>query len=759
MSDEPIDLSNLMNLQFRPDWVEDLAKKEAAPGEVVWGRVPGGRAREERDDRPRHGGGPRRDNRGFDRGPRRDDRGPRPDSRGPRPDNRGPRPDFRRGPQQSQGDRRPPPRDGQREDRGPRRDDRGPRRDDRGGRPPFRDHRGGDHRGPRSFENQGAPPLEGWAASLLPEQRSLESIARQIKASGRAFSVFDVGRLFMESRERYVVRFTRRGAPPAKQKEGQPPVPAPAPRGPQEIYQCVADGSLWLSRDEALRHLLRSPAIQKYYRTESVTVEAPKGNWNAVAVCGFSGALLGPPNHHDYQRNVARLHRERFSDMPLDRYKSRIRVEKDEALLTKWQEQQSTTTHWVPVSSDPLPEGAEAPAPLTSAAEMEAHFMRTHAAEAVVPVTSAVIPGNIPGRSLAPGLLALLRREVEHQQRFPMQLVQDLCRALESFGLRFFKRDRKTTFVSRNRPHFLPDDMVLSDRIRTMVEIVRANPGIKYSQLVSILAPNIVVAAPPAAPTRTPEQETPPAEGRVEITTDVQPPEGADAAPEAVVTTAVEPAAPVAEAPVSVSAPDTSDSAAPPAVEALAETVQAPETAEPGTTETTAVEAPAADAAPESAEPETTATPAAPIAAEPAPPPVHLSPEEIAILQDLHWLVQEGYVTEFQNGELFVLGRPPQPPVEKKPRGPKPDKSAAPAETAPAETTGEQPETPAEAEVSEVTAADIAPAPAAETTPEPSSPEISAAEGAPPPEEAPPEPRVEITSVSIDVRAGGESGA
>jgi len=697
MSDEPIDLSNLMNLQFRPDWVEDLAKKDAAPGEVVWGRAPGGRPREDRDDRPRHGGGPRRDGRGFDRGPRRDDRGPRPDNRGPRPDNRGPRPEFRRGPQPGQGERRPPPRDGQRDDRGPRRDDRG------GGRPPFRDRRG-DPRGPRQFENQGAPPLEGWAAALLPEQRSLESIARQIKASGRAFSVFDVGRLFMESRERYVVRFTRRDAPPPKQKEGQPPAPAPAPRGPQEIYQCVADGSLWLSRDEALRHVLRSPAIQKYYRTESVTTEAPKGNWNSVAVCGFSGALLGPPNHHDYQRNVARLHRERFSDMPLDRYKSRIRVEKDEALLTKWQEQQSTTTHWVPVTAEPLPEGTEPPAPLTSAAEMEAHFLRTHAADAVVSVTKAVVPGNIPGRSLAPGLLALLRREVEHQQRFPMQLVQDLCRALESHGLRFFKRDRKTTFVSRNRPHFLPDDMVLSDRIRTMVEIVRANPGIKYSQLVSILAPNIVLAAPaptPAAPAETTAEQPAPVEARAEITTEVPAAETAAPAPEAIAVTEPEPAIVTPAAEEAAPSPDISESAAS-AVETTAEIAVATATGDAPAADTPSAEA-TADAVPSAA-----AAPEEAPAAEPppaTPAPAHLSPEEIAILQDLHWLVQEGYVTEFQNSELFVLGRPPQPPAEKKPRGPRPDKPAADHPTPPAAAEDTATDTGA---VSEVSAADIA---------------------------------------------------
>ena len=42
--------------------------------------------------------------------------------------------------------------------------------------------------------------------------------------------------------------------------------------------------------------------------------------------------------------------------------------------------------------------------------------------------------------------------------------------------------------------------------------------------------------------------------------------------------------------------------------------------------------------------------------------------EEIGVLQDLRWLVGEGLVTEFATGELQILGRPPQPPAEKKPR-------------------------------------------------------------------------------------------
>lgn len=664
---DPIDLSHLQNLQFRPSWVEDLAKAEGnAGGEVIWGRAPAGSG-SGREERPRREGG-----RGFDR----NDRGGRPGG----PGGRGPRPDFRGGPP-GQGDRRPPPRGdghGPRRDgppgagpRGPRPERRdgppGPRRDDRGGRPPFRgnDRRDGG-RDSRDFREAPAP-LPGWQVKLVPDHRSVEAIARQIKASGRAYSVFDVGRLFMDSRERYQVQFTRQpeAAPvPRKEKEGEAPAPVRPQPGPAEVYQCPADQSLWVTREEAIRHLLGSPALTKYYRAETIATEAPKGNFTAVAVCGFSGAILGPPNHHDFQRNVARLHRERFSDMSLERYKSRIRTEKDEALLLKWQESHSTATQYVPVTEEPLPEGTEPPAPLKSSAEMEAHFLRTHAPTAASPVTRARVPGNIPGKCLSPGLLSLLRTEVERQQRFPMQLVQDLCRDLESQGLRFFKRDKKATFVCRNRPHFLPDDLVLSERIRALVEMVRANPGITYTRLVSTLAPHIT-------PGESPEMSTP---GAAEVIA-------------AAIASAPEPAAvtvpePTPEAAVTEPAAAEVADAPPEAV------VEAPAVAEEileAPVEESAAEAPAAevevaDAAPSPEQP----VAEAPAPAAPAPAPVHLSPEEIAILQDLRWLVQEGYVTEFQSGELYVLGRPPQPVVAKKPRGPKPQNETTATSSEPA---------------------------------------------------------------------------
>jgi hypothetical protein len=41
---------------------------------------------------------------------------------------------------------------------------------------------------------------------LIADPRSVEAVARQIKASGRAYSVFDVARLFMQDRARFFVR-------------------------------------------------------------------------------------------------------------------------------------------------------------------------------------------------------------------------------------------------------------------------------------------------------------------------------------------------------------------------------------------------------------------------------------------------------------------------------------------------------------------------------------------------------------------------
>ncbi len=195
--------------------------------------------------------------------------------------------------------------------------DRGGKRD--GGR---RDDRGRDDR--RAPEPKEEPKLAGWNVKFLPDRRGVEGLAKQIKASAKAFPLFDLARLVLEKSERYVVEFRRSG------DDSQP------------IWQVKADGTLWTSESEAVARALATD-LEKFYRRERVTVDPPKGAFPFVAVCGMSGALLGPPNYHDYQSKVMAVHQERFSNLPFEVYKSRIKMERDEELIEKWREEQSST--------------------------------------------------------------------------------------------------------------------------------------------------------------------------------------------------------------------------------------------------------------------------------------------------------------------------------------------------------------------------------------------------------------------------------
>lgn len=125
--------------------------------------------------------------------------------------------------------------------------------------------------------------------------------------------------MVLQARDRYQVRFVS--------EEGGP-----------SLFRCAADGTLWLTRDEALSHLLGSDAIDRYYVVEEIDTGAPAGNFSQIAVCGMSGEILGPPNHHEYQRNVLKLHAEKFANWDFERFRSRIVMETGEEAIEKWKE-------------------------------------------------------------------------------------------------------------------------------------------------------------------------------------------------------------------------------------------------------------------------------------------------------------------------------------------------------------------------------------------------------------------------------------
>lgn len=354
------------------------------------------------------------------------------------------------------------------------------RRDDRGGgrfeKGRLRERRGQgerrhDRAGSGDFKHRERAPLPtDIVITLEPEEKTVGALAAHIRSTGRAFSMFDASRVALESADRFRLRI------------------ACAAERPAPLIQVPEDGSLFLTREEALLHILHSTVLEVYYKPEEIELEEPKGEFKSVAVCGMSGELLGPPNHHSYQTALLRLHRERFADVPFEVYKHRVRVEHDPDLVAKWKEQQRKGTRWTYLKSGPAEDAT--PLVFTSRADMEAHFRRLHGADATSEVREAKMHGNVPREHLSQVLWVLVRRAVEHARSHLFEFSQRLGSALEHEGLKLFKRRGGKLFVSRIKPRAVDPTVVFSERVAKIVEAIRQHPGIPISQLLEGIAPS-----------------------------------------------------------------------------------------------------------------------------------------------------------------------------------------------------------------------------------------------------------------------------
>jgi len=396
-------------------------------------------------------------------------------------EDRGLRDEGRRG-----GGSRPPRRDfgGQRpgENRGPganrpgqsRGGDR-PRPGGGGGQRPRRDEPQREWRPPE--------PLPEITISLLPDEKGVESLTKQIKITGRAYPLFEIAKLVLQKPERQQVKFDV-----VKRAEG---------KIAQPLFLCALDDSLWLSADEAVAHVLEKH-FATFYQTERTPTDPPKGTYTFVAQCGMSGAVLGPPNYHDYQNQLRKLHAERYSRMPFEAYKARVKIVKDEAIVKKWIEDHSFKTDFICLNV------ADAPR-LQNREEVEKHFRETHLANIVKQVESHTMTGLTSRQLRCPPLQRLLREAWEEQRRFPIKLATVLSQLFAQHGLQFFKVNKTITHVSVARPHFLDlENTPVSDGVKKIVEFVNANPKCTRRQLIESLSPS--VSAEPKSDDPTPEQ-------------------------------------------------------------------------------------------------------------------------------------------------------------------------------------------------------------------------------------------------------------
>jgi hypothetical protein len=381
--------------------------------------------------------------------------------------------------------------DDRRQDRGNRR----PRPRDRSG-PPSRPQGGGrpgqsrrpddrrrlEDRQPR--EKVVSVPLPELNVAFRPDDNGVESLARQIKMTGRAYPLFDIAQMILQKPERHSLTISVE-----KKADGQVAQP---------LFVCALDQTLWLSEEEAVQYVLEKH-FTTFYQPERTQTEPPKGTYTFVAQCGMSGVVLGPPNYHDYQNQLRKLHAERFARMPFDAFKARVKIVRDEAVVKKWIDDQSWKTEYLCLN---LPE----PLKLNTRAEVEAHFRATHLPNIISKVDSFRLNGVAARNLRSSGLARLVRSAWEDQKRFPLQIATVLSQQFAAHSLQFFKVNRTVTHVAVARPRYLDlEAEPVSEGVKRIVKFIEATQKCTRRKLLEALAPSPAPAAPtpPAAPDST----------------------------------------------------------------------------------------------------------------------------------------------------------------------------------------------------------------------------------------------------------------
>jgi len=259
----------------------------------------------------------------------------------------------------------------------------------------------------------------------------------------------------------------------------------------QPLWIVTSTTPLWLSDQDAVNHVLRKH-FDTFYKAERTPADPPKALTRSSRQCALSGIILGPPNYHDYQNKLRKLHAERFSRMPFEVYKSKVKIVKDEAVVKKWIEEQSWKTEYVCLN---VSEGKR----LGSREEVEQHFREVHCGNIIRAVRIAHAACRRGPAVADAGAAPFGAAGMDEQQRFPLKVVTTLSQQFARNGLQFFKVNRTITHVAVARPHYLDcKPRRFSDGVKRIVDFINAHPGCAHVQLIGTLAPSPAPSAAPA---------------------------------------------------------------------------------------------------------------------------------------------------------------------------------------------------------------------------------------------------------------------
>lgn len=313
-----------------------------------------------------------------------------------------------------------------------------------------------DRRPKRPAAEKPLPPI---AVKFTPRAAAFENVVKQIKSGTVAYSLFALARLFLEKATRHDVQLT-------------------APEN-VSLFQLGESGAISVDRSFLERSAFRS-AQSDFYAVDVTETEPIKGNFTNVARDRLSGTLLGPTNHHDYQRRLRNLYEQRFSRrMSFGDYQRQIQIVTDPAEIEKWKQDARKVTTFTT-----LRPAAAGPQTFSSAAEAEKHFNQHYLPGLARSVSEVTIDGPTSRRLHDRVLNKVIENEWTRETRSPSPMMQELAARFREAGVHVFRHSRGMLFVSSIYPRPLTKEQTaVSSQIQTIVNAIAAQPRIGRKEL------------------------------------------------------------------------------------------------------------------------------------------------------------------------------------------------------------------------------------------------------------------------------------
>jgi len=313
--------------------------------------------------------------------------------------------------------------------------------------------------------------LESLGLSILfiPEPKCVESVAQLIRQNRTASSLFAVAKLFLSKPERYQISL----------KTTKPNV---------FLYQCAETQAIALDA-KYLESVAFDLCYPTYYKEEVIEREKISGNYTNVARCKLSGELLGPTNHHSYQRNMRLVFEQRFmSQMPFERYRKHVEILSDSESIERWKDSiRFDKTYTTLKEAQPIT--------LKSSFDALQHFKLHYLNSVLSQKNQILLPGEL-GKAIPDiRIQQALRLSYDQEMRFPQHVGYALRRELSKHGLCTFKHGKKALYVSAIRPKVLAEHPA-SPQIVEILEAIQSAAACTRQELANQLLGSKNAGAP-----------------------------------------------------------------------------------------------------------------------------------------------------------------------------------------------------------------------------------------------------------------------